>query len=283
MYTSDWPEGRKTELLMPLAECLDRGRVWAEEVFGPELKTAVNVADVFLWSESPGPFERQLQRQQNNPLFPVSIRTVSAHQVTDARLTDLRSTCDFMQRCGPFVRRGLSLSGKWTMNEASDFLKEAIDLLEVCSVLGSYFASEAKVLQSASEATERQIIETTNEPSFRDSFREYRALSDVGATLQKISTGFPLGCDAEDYTVRSVLSEDLDTIRKYAAICKVSASLAENSLERAQTIIAEAIREGMPQDVGKLKLAAFSSGLGDSKSKASPGIWAGLKRFIRRS
>src|SRR5260370_26372998 len=90
MYISDWPEERKKYLLMPLAECLDRGRLWAETVFGPQLKTTVKVTDMFEWSESPGPFERQLQRQQNNLLFSPMVRSVSAQQITDARLADLR-------------------------------------------------------------------------------------------------------------------------------------------------------------------------------------------------
>jgi hypothetical protein len=282
MYPPSWPEERKAELLMPLAERLDAGRLWAEEVFGPELKTPMEVADNFQWSESPGPFERQLQRQHNNPLFPAPVRTVSGYQVTDARVADLKQIFVFMQRYKPFVQRGLSLSGKWTIKEASDFLREAIDLSEKCSVFGDYFTPEAKVLRAAAEATEQQIIETTNEPSLRDSFRDYRALSDVSASLQNLGTGFPPGCDGEDYTVRAVLSEDLERIRNYAAICKVSGALAENVHDRARRIIEEAMRDGMPSDVAHTKLTAFLAGLEVSGTKKPRGIWDGLKRIVRR-
>src|SRR5258706_348533 len=140
---------------------------------GQQLKTRAKVSDKFEWSESPGPFERQLQRQQNNLLFPPLARLVSAQQVTDARLADLRRELDFMGRYRPFVLRGLSLSGKETIKEATEFLKEAIDLLESRCVLGSYFEPETNVLQSASEAMEQEIIEETKDTSLQDSFKRY--------------------------------------------------------------------------------------------------------------
>jgi len=283
MYPPSWPEDRKAELLMPLAERLDTGRVRAEEIFGRELKMPAQVADAFQWAESPGPFERQLQRQENNPLFPAMVRSVSSHQVTVARIADLKQISDFMQGYVPFVRRGLSLSGKWTVKEASDFLREALDLSEKCSVLGDYFAPEIKVIKATADATEREIIATTNEASLRDSYERYRALSDVGALLQKVRTGIPPGCDAEDFTVRAVLSEDLQTIVNYAAICRYSGEpLAKDSLQRAQRVVAEAIQDGMPPDVGNAKLAAFLSGLDEGRPQKPSGIWSGLKRMIGR-
>lgn len=283
MYTSDWHEDRKKYLLMPLAECLDRGRLWAETTFGPQLKAAMKVTDTFEWSESPGPFERQLQRQQNNVLFPPMVRLVSAQQVTDARLEDLRRELDFMGRYRPFVLRGLSLSGKETVKDATDFLKEAVDLLELRSVLGSYFEREAKVLQSASEAMEREIIEETKDASLQDSFRRYRALSDIGGLLQRISVALPAGCDENDYIIRSVLSEDFDTIRNYATTYRVIKTVADDALHRAQAIVSDAIREGMSPNVGNRKLEAFRSGLEPPEPEPRPGIWGGLKRFVQRS
>ena len=284
MYISDWPEERKKYLMMPLAECLDRGRLWAETVFGPQLKTTAKITDMFEWSESPGPFERQLQRQQNNLMFPPMVRLVSAQQVTDARLADLGRELDFMCRYRPLVRRGLSLSsGKVTIKEATDFLKEAIDLLELRSVLGSYFEPETKFLQSVSEAMEREIIEETKDASLQDSFSRYRALSDIGGLLQRVSVALPAGCDVNDYTIRSVLSEDFDTIRNYAATYRVIETVADDALQRAQAIVAGAVREGMSPDAGNRKLEAFRSGLESPKSKPPSGILAGLKRFVQRS
>ena len=280
MYPPRWPEKRKAELLMPLAERLDTGRLWAEELFGAELETPVQVAGTFQWSESPGPFERQLQRQQNNPLFPATVRAVSAHQVTDAWIADLTQISDFMRCYKPFVQRGLALSGKWTTKEASDFLKEAIDLSERCSVLGDYLAPEAKVLKTASEATQREIVESTNDAALQDLWKEYGAQTDVGALLQKVSTGFPPGCDADDYTVRAVLSEDLQTIVNYAAIYSFS-GLGGNVRDRAERIVVEAMRDGMPSDVANAKLAAFLSGLGEGRYKKPSGIWSNLKRIVR--
>lgn len=282
MYVSDWPEEQKKYVLMPLAECLGRGRLWAETVFAPQVKIPVEATDTIKWSESPGPFERQLQRQQNNLLFPKMVRLVTAQQVTEARLADLRRELDFMGRYKPFVLRGLSLSGKETVEEAREFVTEAVELQELCSVLGGYFEPETRVLQSASEAMEREIVEVTKDASLQDLFREYRAWSDIGGLLQRISVALPPGCDMNDYTIRSVLSEEIDTIRNYAATFRISEALADDSLQRAQAILADAMREGMSADVAQPKLQAFRSGLEPPKPEPRPGIWAGLKRFVQR-
>jgi len=281
MYPPNWPVERKAELLMPLAERLDTRRVWGEEIFGHELKVASHVADTFQWAESPGPFERQLQRQQNNPLFPATARTVSAHQVTGARIADLTQISDFMHCYKPFVQRGRSLSGNWPVKEASDFLKEAIDLSETCSVLGDYLAPEVNVLKTATKATQREILETTNDGALRDLWREYSAQAEVGALLQKLSTGLPPNCNVDDYTMRAVLSEDLQTIVNYAAICRFG-GLAVNVRGRAEGIVAEAIQDGMASDAANAKLAAFLSGLDEDPSKKPSGIWSRFKGIVRR-
>lgn len=281
MYPPSWPEERKPELLMLLAERLDTGRVWAEEIFGPELKLTSHVATTFQWAESPGPFERQLHRQQNNPLFPATARTISAHQVTDARIADLAHISDFMQRYKPFLERLLSHAAS-TFKEALDFVKEGIDLSEKRSVLGDYFLSEQKVLKAGSDAMQREIVEIANEPSLQDGLREYRSLSDVGALLQKVTTGFPPGCDAEDYTVRAVLSEDLQTIVNYAGVCGFIEPLGKDARSRAERVLAEAVRDGMAPDVANAKLAAFLSGLNQGQPKKPSGIWSRLKRIVRQ-
>lgn len=281
MKASGWPEERQAELWMPLGECLQRGRIWAEEVFGPELRTAVQVAGTFEWSESPGPFEQQLHRQQNNPLFPATARTVSARQVTEARVADLRQTFSFMQCYEPFVRRGLSL-GRSTVQELSDFMKEAIDLSEKCSLLGDYFVPEAEVLNAAAESAERLILETAKDHSLEDIFRRYRALSVLGALWQKIGIGLPPGCDREDYAVRSLLSEELATIRGFAAAASFADAYAESLRVRAERIIAEAVRAGMSRRVGNAKLAALRLGLERSRPGNPPGLWTRLKGIVRR-
>ncbi len=186
-----------------------------------------------------------------------------------------------MQRYKPFVQRGLSLA-PCTTKEALDFLKEGIDLAEKRSVLGDYFLSEQKVLKAGSDAMQRELVEMTNEPSLQESLSEYQALSDVGALLQKVTTGFPPGCDAEDYTVRAVLSEDLQTIVNYAGICSFIEPLAKDARSRAERILAEAIQDGMPSDAANAKLAALLSGLNQGQSKKPSGIWSRLKRIVRQ-
>ncbi len=148
-------------------------------------------------------------------------------------------------------------------------------------MLGDYSAPEAKVLKTATEATQREIVETTDDAALQDLWKEHGAQADVGALLQKLTTGFPPGCDADDYTVRTVLSEDLQTIVNYAAICSFS-GMAGNVRGRVEKIVAEAIRDGMPSNVANTRLAAFLAGLDEGRPRKPSGIWSKLKGTVRR-
>ena len=164
MHDFDWPEERKLTLLMPLAECLHVGQFWAFELFTKELDATTGVVDRFGWSELPGPFERQLERQAGNPLFPAMARIVSLQQLFDARKEDLRHAFKFLQSYKELVREGLSFGGRMLpIKEIATFFRAAIELLETCSVLGPYFSPEARVLENASEAANQQILQVMKE------------------------------------------------------------------------------------------------------------------------
>jgi len=282
MYPPSWPEDRKAELLMPIAERLDTGRVWAEEVFERDLNTPLPLADTFQWSESPGPFERQLQRQQNNPLFPAPMRTISATQVTEARIADLRDAASFLNLYRPIVGELKSLPDKWTVKQASDLHKKTIDLMPQCMAAGEYFSAELKVLSNASDAMQKTIVETTKETSLQDSYERYMALTRVQGFLRAISLALPPDDGNSDQVLRSILSEDCETISNYARLFSYTSILGERPLELVHGIINEAMSRGLESDLGKAKLAAFRSGLEADKAKPPSGVWSGVKRFLGR-
>lgn len=255
MRVLGWPEERQSALLMLLAECLNRGLIAAQGPFKRELDATGGIAETPGWSQAPGPFERQLERQHGNPLFPAKARVVSPDQVVDARREDLRHAFKFLQPYRALVREGESFRGKLLpVKDVATYLQTARDLLENCSVLGTYFSPEEKVLEAVSEAAHRMILQATKEPRTQDLHEECRALSEVRVLFQKISITLPPGADEADY-LRSILSEDFETISTFGALC--GALGHANSLDLARNLLDHAVRDGMDPDVARKKLDAF--------------------------
>jgi hypothetical protein len=215
LIAGDCPEERQRGLLGTVADRLLNARKRAEDVFEPELASAGEVASTFQWTKEPGPFERQLQRQQNNPLFPARARAVSAQQVTDARLADLKLMSDFMSIYRPIVRKILSGCGK-TVREATDFEKEIIDLIPSCMSLGDYFSSELESLTKFSEIIQQEVIATTKEAGLQNTYERYMALTRIQGYLRILGTALPSADGTEDYSVRSILSEGLGAISDFS-------------------------------------------------------------------
>jgi hypothetical protein len=266
-----------------VGERLLAARFQADDIFEPELKSVSEVGATFQWCSEPGPFERQVQRQYNNPLFPAIVRAVSAQQVIEARLSDLKGISDFMSACHAIEREVLSPAAKMVVKDASNLEKRMIDLIPSCMTLGDYFSKELKFLTDVSDSIDQELTRTTKETGLRDTYKRYMALTRIQGYLLTISVALPTGAGTEDFSLRSILSEELDSISSYAQLCKSTGVLGVDPPAAVQRVISEAIREGMDPALGRRKVDAFRSGWGASDSKPESGIWASVKRFVQRS
>jgi len=283
LIASGCAEQRQKVLVGSVGECLLTARRTAEDVFEQELKSAREMSPAFQWSAQPGPFERQLQRQQNNPLFPTTVRVVSAQQVTDARLADLKHTADFMSTYRAIEREVLSYRPNMVVKEANDLVKRMINLISSCMVLGDYFSTEQKFLADVSDSIDQELTQTIKEPGLRDAYKNCMALTRIEGYLRTIGIALPAGQGTEDYGLRSILSEEPDLILSYANLCKnFTGLLGPTPVDSAQQVISEAVRDGMDPAQGKIKLDAFRTGWGAFESKPEAGIWASVKRLVRR-
>jgi hypothetical protein len=280
LIVSGCPEERQRGLARSIAACLLGARMRAEEVFEAELKVLSEVGSEFEWSAEPGPFERQLQRQHNNPLFPATVRTISAGQLTDARVSDLRRMADFVSAYQAIVGEVLSPPAKMVVREANDLEKRIIDLIPSCMVLGDYFSKELKFLGNVSDSIDQELSRTTNEPGLRDTYKRYMALSHVQGHILAISVALPTGNGVEDFSLRSILCEDPELISSYAQLSGTVPLFGDKPLDSVRRIISKAIREGLDPNLGRQKLEAFRSGLDVGKCESRPGLWASLKRAV---
>jgi hypothetical protein len=145
-------------------------------------------------------------------------------------------------------------------------------------VLGDYFSRELEFLTSASEAAEMTIEETTKEKGLQDVYRRIMALTHIQASLLEITTGLPSG--TEDFSLRSVLSEELDLISNYAQLAGTVSVFGDSPLELAQRIISEGVQEGLDAALGHQKLEAFRRGLVAGKGQPQFSLWATLRKIV---
>jgi hypothetical protein len=189
---------------------------------------------------------------------------------------------DFMSTYRPVVRKMLSDCGK-TVGEAVDFQRRIMELIPSCMSLGDYFSNELKCLTKFSDIMQEQVIATTKENGLQNTYDRCMALQHIQGYVRLLGTALPSEEGTEDYSMRSILSEDLGRISNYANLCGRNGVLGDEPLDLAQRVIREAIQAGLDPDLARRKLLAFQSGLGGVKPKPHSGIWAGLKRFLRRT
>jgi len=292
LYVSDWPKERKAPLLMTLAQCLDVGKYLAESAFLGELEKARRTVDSIQWSSAPGPFERQLQRKVGNPLFPPSDRKPTDAQVISARVSDLRNTAEFLRRYRLHVQEAMAWKDKMlNLGQVSDFLYRSFDLMESCAVLGNYFSPEMEVLKAAADASKGALAAAVPDAAANEQLAKYESLVVFQCSTPMIiaRTLEELGTATNEEWIRSVFSEDLETIRESGVY---AASIGLDLLQDATSNVEVAVRDGMWPDFAKKKLDAFSIGIQEGArmyeanettgSKPTSGMRNATKRFFRR-
>ena len=279
------PEERQRLLHASVGAHLGSAYVAAKIIFAPEVEAMNGVSKDFVWSAQPGPFERQLQRQQGNPLFPESARLISADQVSAAHLEDLKHAAGFLKSYKPLVQQALSLPREWPLKEAFDFQKKVIDLIDPCITLGDYLSQEVKTLERIADAIENQVEKRMNElhePDLKDTYKEYRALSRIGEFVRRMYIALPPTARTDENVLRTVLSEDSETISEFGMLCATGVFGRKDNLQLAQRLIQSAVHDGMSGDAALLKLNAFRTGFESAKPKPRSRIWQTLRKVVRR-
>jgi hypothetical protein len=281
-----WPQNPKTlvresPLLKGLVKCLVVAKADAYEVLGREICDAEVSSEPHRWNDQPGPFERQVQRQEMNPLFPAEQRKISPLQIQQARTLDLTKAFAFLLEFRPFRQQMLSLKDQLTVKQLSAFLKHAVDLTVPCAWLGPYFSTEMKQLEAVIDPIEKELTKAITEPSFQEGLKDYRALIDVqkGVPMAISETMKELGIDSNELWIRSVFTED------EAAIWALGAFVGVTKLDcwkTARDIVDFAVREGLPIEVAKRKLQVFREGIDSQTPKTGSRFWKATRNFFQK-
>ena len=127
------------------------------------------------WRETPGCFERHLQRRCDNPLFPEERRKISSDELTQARTKDDNDQKEFAKRCGIFFSEANHLNETSPADDLTKYLQDAQRLLELASAIGGNLEKEVNLL----EALESKLIDLLNSklPQGADLLKKAHSLS----------------------------------------------------------------------------------------------------------
>lgn len=170
------------------------------------------------FSESPGAFERQLQRQYCNPLFPAAVRDVSQDELQAARRRDQEEQRDFQAALRATLREALDMPPQ-VESDVLLKLKERLDqLYDQCAGLPGDHDREKqsltrmigvimKAVWAGAGDDPRAHSELEQEEHARTLHHELLQQSLVATLLRPDS---PI---AEDALIPTLLSETEDTVR----------------------------------------------------------------------
>jgi len=177
------------------------------------------------------------------------------------------------------------------LGQVSDFLYRSFDLMESCAVLGNYFSPEMEVLKAAADASKGALAAAVPDAAANEQLAKYESLVVFQCSTPMIiaRTLEELGTATNEEWIRSVFSEDLETIRESGVY---AASIGLDLLQDATSNVEVAVRDGMWPDFAKKKLDAFSIGIQEGArmyeanettgSKPTSGMRNATKRFFRR-
>jgi chemotaxis regulatin CheY-phosphate phosphatase CheZ len=176
-----------------------------------------------VWNDNPGCHERQLQRRDGSPFFPVNRRVVTIQEILDAQEKDSALLQRFKEKFEKiFHNEDIPESEKNnSLAYASSMLQETQNLLEEAAGIGGNLNRELNMLQ----ALEDKLIKFMNDaaPNAAEILEKARSVSSLARMpflAQSKNKTIP-----ENEIVPSLLAENLDSI---AAMGVVSRALGKD-------------------------------------------------------
>ncbi len=219
------------------------------------------ILDGLVWSNKPGCFERQLQRQSNNSLFPPKMRNIKQSDIENARKRDLDDINRFKGEVEKYENEVKELTNR-TDTTFSDMLKlhkkisesnipayriggSALDCLPTLKELKAYVANILK--NSAANSDNHDLIDSIDkiESSYDEYFFNNEFLQQICRDDSPITPTL----------VTSLLSENLESID---IICRqLSPDVVSQAKTEAIKVVKDMLARGEYHSLIKEKLVAL--------------------------
>lgn len=216
------------------------------------------------WSDAPGCFERQLQRQFQNPLFPQELRDVAQDQIDEAKARDNSEHMALLVIMRSVIEVTRECPHPLGFSEFNSIREQVGDLLERTSDLGASADGERSQLIAVFEALATDLMRSVTElwtnadealpvvtEALEVSRLRFRTLAPpMGQFLRSDTPIVP------EVLIPSLLTEDEEFISRYSLILDVDTRQSVHNA--AREILTRAIAEGYPRERAEAKLRALS-------------------------
>ncbi len=172
-----------------------------------------------VWSDTPGCYERQLQRRDGNLLFPADRRIITIQEILDAQEKDLVLLQQYKKKFEAFYNDKMrAMSQGSSIEYALSLLQQVQDMLEEAAAVGGNLEREQDVLLTL----ETSLIKSMNDamPDGAEQLERGRSLSLMARIPFFAQSGGKHKTIIESEVAASLLSEDLETIKSMGIISR---------------------------------------------------------------
>lgn len=209
-----------------------------------------------MWSDSPGCFERHLQRREGNLLFPLERRIVIRKELEEARENDRVEQQQFGEKVNTFIVKMTALGQSVTPVQVSDMLKEIQAILEEAAAIGGNIGLYVRTL----EDTEEKLMQTLNEvvQDIEEPLKEIYSLS-VGLRSPYIAQNKRKDSPIlKEEQLPTLLSEDLKTIASEGYTSRAFAPNYRPNETDVRTHLEKAVCQGFSKERAARIIAAWN-------------------------
>jgi hypothetical protein len=275
LSTSAESEEAKDAVYPILGHALTLGRLSAQVRFAPlvdkmEFKPETVIGlrkpkeTPMEWSESPGCFERHLQRRFQNPLFPVDRQNITTSELISAQARDEAERMQLQEDFKAALEKAKNFEDRVPMSECLALREEIESLIIRCAEVGattqlreavqSIYASVIGCLRNGCPPEERQTLENALTSS-----AEILAMKadDFFAQLTRSDTPFTGGD-----VIPALLSESVETVGKFVTYWTgMGKTIDQETVQCAVAIVRQATANGpeLPDIEQKLGLLTGSA------------------------
>ena len=198
-------------------------------------------ADGLKWSDSPGCFERHLQRRYQNPLFQKERRDVSQGDLFEAKDKDQKEAEEYINQSTDFISKSTKL-GNLNLLEVARYVQEG---LEPLIVKGIGISGNALINVDALSNIEKAMLEQMDKlsPDGDQLVEKIRSLNTLQRNPYLIQSTRKDSLILKNEAVSTLLCEDLNTIRTNGYISRLWAPW-EFSEEDVLNCLKQAINDG---------------------------------------